>query len=466
MARALMASGVEAGDRVAVWSPNTYHWIAAALGVHSAGATLVPLNTRFTGNEAFDILSRTSARVLFLPDRFLGNDYLETLRSADAGLPPLELVVRVPISGDPLDPEPGVIGWEELLERASGTDEQAAAARAASVNPDDVADIIFTSGTTGRPKGAMSSQRQTIAAAAAWGERAEVTEDDVYLVIAPFFHTFGYKAGWLVCMRHGATVVPQLTFDVDAVLDTVERERVSILPGPPTIFQTVLAHPGRTGRDLSSLRLAVTGAAPVPVALIERMRRELTFETIITAYGLSEAVVATMCLPGDDPETISGTSGCAAADFEIRIADAEGRSLPPGEDGEIQLRGPNVMLGYLDDPEATRAAVEPDGWMHTGEVGGFNVYPAEVENAIMRLDAVIECAVIGVPDERMGEVGMAYVVAHPDHELSEEDVIAACRQRLANFKVPRRVAFIESLPRNAGGKVLKRQLREQSAPVS
>jgi len=513
MARALMATGVQPGDRVAVWLPNTAHWLIAALGAHSAGASLVPMNTRYTGYEALDVLQRTRARVLFLPDRFLGSDYLAALREAAAGqaeppqgqrdaaasgpvegLPSLRLAVHVPVEsdderqGDGNDRATahGVPSWEQVLERAGDISQQSALDRAALVRGGDVADIIFTSGTTGVPKGAESSHRQTVAVAAAWAERAQVTEHDVYMIIAPFFHTFGYKAGWVAGLLCGATILPQLTFDIDRVIDQIERERVTILPGPPTIFQELLAHPQRDKHDLSSLRLAVTGAAMVPVALVERMRRELTFETILTAYGLTEAVVVTMCRPGDDAETISGTSGYAAADFEIRIVGVDGREMEPGDDGEILLRGPNVMVGYLDDPAATRAAIEPDGWLHTGDVGhldkrgyltitdrlkdmftvgGFNVYPAEVENVIMRLNPVADCAVVGRPDERLGEVGLAYVVTGAGQSLSEQEVIAHCKERLANFKVPHEVVFVSKLPRNAGGKVLKRDLRELARQV-
>ena len=505
MARALMSAGVQAGDRVAVWLPNTAHWLIAALGAHSAGASLVPMNTRYTGYEALDVLQRTGARVLFLPDRFLGLDYLAALRDAAAardgagqeqirqpgletavsrpviGLDELALVVQVPVEGGGQG-SGGVSTWAEVLTRADETTEQSALDRAAQVRADDIADIIFTSGTTGQPKGAMSTHRQTIAVAVAWAERAEVSDRDVYMIIAPFFHTFGYKAGWVVALLRGATILPQLTFDIERVVGQIERERVTILPGPPTIFSELLAYPERGRHDLSSLRLVVTGAAIVPVALIERMWRELTIETILTAYGLTEAVVVTMCRPGDDAETISGTSGCAAADFEIRIAGKDGQEMEPGDDGEILLRGPNVMVGYLDDPASTRAAIEPDGWLHTGDighvdkrgyltitdrlkdmftVGGFNVYPAEVENVIMRLGSVADCAVVSKPDERLGEVGVAYVVTSPGQTLAEQDVIAHCRERLANFKVPREVMFVSRLPRNAGGKVLKRDLREQ-----
>jgi len=510
MTRALMATGVQPGDRVAVWLPNTVHWLVAALGAHSAGASLVPMNTRYTGYEALDVLQRTGARVLFLPDRFLGSDYLAALREAAAaqtnaaqdqhgasasgpvqGLDQLTLAVYAPLAGGD-EPQgggqeqaaaSGLETWDHMLERAGETSEQSALARAAEVQPDDIADIIFTSGTTGVPKGAVSTHRQTVAVAAAWAERAQVNECDVYMIIAPFFHTFGYKAGWVVALLRGAAMLPQLTFDIDHVVDQIEREGVTILPGPPTIFQELLAHPQRDEHDLSSLRLAVTGAAMVPVALVERMRTELTFETILTAYGLTEAVVVTMCRPGDDANTISATSGCAAAGFEIRIVGDDGQDKEPGDDGEILLRGPNVMAGYLDDPEATRAAVDRDGWLHTGDVGhldkrgyltitdrlkdmftvgGFNVYPAEVENVIMRLNSVADCTVVGRPDERLGEVGLAYVVTGPGQNLSEQDVIAHCREQLANFKVPRDVVFVGKLPRNAGGKVLKGDLREQA----
>ena len=243
----------------------------------------------------------------------------------------------------------------------------------------------------------------------------------------------------------------------------VETERITVFPGAPTIYQTILDHPGRASRDLSSLRLAVTGAAAVPVALVERMRAELGFDTVLTAYGLTEAVVATMCRPGDDPQTVARTSGRPTAGFEVRVAGPDGRDAGPGEPGEILLRGPNVMLGYLDDPAATRAAVSDGGWLHTGDVGyldprgyltitdrlkdmyicgGFNVYPAEVEQVLARLDGVAESAVIGVADARLGEVGQAYVVTRPGYVLDEAGVLAFCRERLANYKMPRQVVFL------------------------
>ncbi|MGH3647707.1 MAG: FadD3 family acyl-CoA ligase [Micromonosporaceae bacterium] len=455
-AGALIARGIEPGDRVAVWSPNTHHWVRVALGALYAGATLVPINTRFTAPEAIDILRRTQAKALFVAGRFLGRD-----RASDLADDTPPVTVRLPIETD----EPG---WQEFLAHAVPTEE--VETRADAVTAEQVSDILFTSGTTGRSKGAMSAHRQVLAVARAWAECGQVAQRDRYLVINPFFHSFGYKAGIVACLVTGATIVPQRVYDVSEAMRLVRAERVTVLPGPPTIYATMLDAPNHAGLD--SLRLAVTGAATVPVALVERMQRELSFDTVLTAYGLTEAVVATMCRPDDDPETVANTCGRAAADFEVRV---------DPHTGEVLLRGPNTMLGYLDDPTATAAAIHPDGWLHTGDVGtldergylkitdrlkdmyicgGFNVYPAEVEQALARLDGVAESAVIGVPDGRLGEVGKAYLILRPGAAHSTEDVLAHCRDRLANYKVPRYIEFVTELPRNATGKILKRVLRE------
>lgn len=446
VAGALRAKGFEPGDRLALWAPNTCQWIVIALATHYAGGTLVPVNTRFTGPEAQDIIVRSGAKALVVAGEFLGVDRLATLRT----VPPI--VAKIP--GE----------WEPLT--------AAAEVEPADVSPDDISDILFTSGTTGRSKGAMSAHRQALAVARAWAGCGGLSESDRYLVINPFFHSFGYKAGILACLVTGATLVPQQVFDVPEAMRLVEAEQITVLPGPPTIYQSMLDSAVR--RDLSSLRLAVTGAATVPSVLIERMRDQLGFTTVLTAYGLTEAVVATMCRPGDSIETIAHSSGRATAGFEVKL----------GEHDEILLRGPNVMLGYLDDPESTAAAIDADGWLHTGDVGrldaegnlsitdrlkdmyicgGFNVYPAEVEQVLARLDGVAESVVIGVADTRLGEVGKAFIVPRPGHTLSVETVLAHCKQRLANYKVPKQVEFRADLPRNATGKPLKRVLREEVA---
>jgi acyl-CoA synthetase (AMP-forming)/AMP-acid ligase II len=504
VARALIAEGVAPGDAVAIWSPNTYHWVLAALGAHYAGATIVPVNTRFTGPEALDVISRSHARALIVTGPFLGTDRLAALRAAaanptiihngtqarDSPSPLPGLVVRVPVEVSPGagppggEPGDGVIDWAGLDDRAAAVPPGAADERAAAVRPEQVSDILFTSGTTGRSKGAMSAHHQALAVARAWARCGRLTSADRYLVVNPFFHSFGYKAGILACLVSGAAIVPQPVYDPERAMRLVEAEQITVLPGAPTIYQTILDHPGRAALDLSSLRLAVTGAATVPVALVERMREELSFDTVLTAYGLTEAVVVTMCRPGDDPDTVAHTSGRATAGFEIRAAGQDGGLLEPGQSGEILVRGPNTMLGYLDDPDATRAAVDADGWLHTGDIGhldargyltitdrlkdmyicgGFNVYPAEVEQVLARLDGVAESAVIGVPDARLGEVGKAYLVLRPGHALTPDDVRAFAAERLANYKVPRLVEFCDALPRNPSGKVLKRLLREESA---
>jgi len=337
IARVLYADGVEPGDRVAIWSPNTHHWVLGALGTFCAGATLIPVNTRFTGPEALDVIARSGASALIVAGPFLGTDRLAALRAAatgpgavagtgGGGLARLRRIVQVPVEPGQV-PADGAIGWAEFEERAAAVPAGVAALadeRAAAVRPDDVSDILFTSGTTGRSKGVMSAHRQSLAVARAWAECGQLTSGDRYLVINPFFHSFGLKAGILACLVSGAALVPQLVYDPEAAMALVESERITVLPGPPTIYQTILDHPGRAARDLSSLRLAVTGAATVPVALVERMRREMSFETVLTAYGLTEAVVATMCRPGDDPQTVATTSGRAAAGFEVRIAGPDG----------------------------------------------------------------------------------------------------------------------------------------------
>ena len=469
----LIGLGLQAGERVAVWAPNSWRWEVAALAVTYAGGSLVPLNTRYTGHEVVDVLARVSARAVVVADGFLDRQQSDELRRAadEAGvdLPPvLRLSER---TGTVLDLPDGTV-------RASPAD---ADARADAVGPDDVADILFTSGTTGRSKGALTAHRQTVAVARTWGATGELSEDDRYLVVSPFFHSFGYKVGIVTALIYGATVVPVAVFDATRVMRLIEEHGITVLPGAPTIYQTILEAPDRNDHDLSSLRLAVTGAAVVPVALVERMQSELSFDLVFTAFGMTEGVVGTMCRRGDADDVVANTCGQVVPGLELRIARPNSNDeLPVGEEGEVLFRGDTVMLGYLDDPAATAETIDPDGWLHTGDighvdeggylkitdrlkdvfiVGGFNVYPAEVEQALARLDGVVESAVVGVPDERMGEVGKAYVVRRAGSELSEADVVAFAKERLANFKVPRSVEFVDALPRNLAGKILKRELR-------
>jgi acyl-CoA synthetase (AMP-forming)/AMP-acid ligase II len=478
-ARGYLRLGLEPGGCVVVWAPNTWRWPVAALAVSYAGGVLVPANTRFTGHEVVELADRTDAQLLVVEDGFLGRGQAAELEhaAAESGvrLPPL-----LPVSALPGT----VLDWPDASTFLTDVGEEPDA-RAEAVTPDDVADILFTSGTTGRSKGALSSHRQTVGVARIWGELGEVTAEDRYLMVNPFFHSFGYKAGLVVCLLTGATVVPMAVVEPTAMMRLVESRHITVLPGAPTIYTMLLEAPDRADHDLSSLRFAVTGAAVVPVALVERMQRELGFDLVLTAFGMTECVVATMCRRGDDDAVVAGTCGRAVPGLELRVA-APGThdELPLGEEGEVLLRGEHVMLGYLDDPEATAEAIDAGGWLHTGDVGrvdeagylsitdrlkdvvitgGFNVYPAEVEQALARLDGVVESAVVGVPDDRLGEVGRAYVVRREGSALSEADVTAHARERLANFKVPREVVFVDALPRNPSGKILKRVLREGRA---
>ena len=476
-ARAHVAAGLEPGDRVAIWAPNISEWVIAGLGVLLAGGVLVPLNTRYKGIEAAEIIRRSGASMLLCVNGFLGNDYVAMLAGQD--LPGLRTVVV--LRGDAPS---GTVSWDAHLAGADGVAVAEIERRVAAVEPGDLSDLVFTSGTTGAPKGVMTTHAQTLRVFETWADVVGLTEGDRYLIVNPFFHTFGYKSGVIACFLKGSTIIPEPVFDVDAVLARIAAERVTMLPGPPTLFLSILNHPSRGEYDLSSLRVAVTGAAAIPVSMIERMRSELTFRTIITAYGLTEATgTVTMCRAEDDAETIALTSGRAIPDIEVRIVDDAGVEVPRGEAGEIVCRGYNVMLGYLDNPEATAETIDAEGWLHTGDVGimddrgyvritdrtkdmfivgGFNAYPAEIENLMMGFDGIAQVAVVGVPDERMGEVGMAFVVPRPGVEIDAAALTAWCRETMANFKVPRHVRIVEVLPTNASGKVLKVELRDRA----
>ena len=428
-AGAFASAGIGKGDRAAIWAPNSAEWIIAAFGLLTAGGVLVPVNTRFKEHEAGDIIRRSGAKAVLVQKGFIGLDY-----AAPPGVPLIELKSGFLDSGSPFEAE---------------------------VSGDDLCDIIFTSGTTGRPKGVMMTHAQNLRWTADWCDTVGLQEGDRYLIVNPFFHMFGYKAGCITSLIRGATIIPVPVFDVAQVLDLVEREKVTVLPGPPTLYHSLLSAGGR--RDLSSLRLAVTGAADIPVELIRRVSSELPFQTIMTGYGLTEAGTVSLSRPGDSFEEIATTVGAPCEGYEVRIAD----------DGEVLVRGHSVMKGYLDDPAATAETIDAEGWLHTGDlgsldggrlrilgrkkdmfiVGGFNAYPAEIENFLLEHPSIAQAAVIGVPDERLGQVGKAFVVR--DGPVSADELIAWSRDRMAGYKVPRYVEFMAELPLNATGKVMK-----------
>jgi HIP---CoA ligase len=491
-ARAFAALGVEAGERVAMWAPNCAEWMLAALGALRAAAVLVPLNTRFKGGEAAYILRNAGATTLCTVRGFLGADYPAMLAGEDTGALARIVLLRDQSGAADTTTSAPTLTLERFLEGASTVDPSVTAARAAAVAPNDLSDLIFTSGTTGHPKGAVATHAQSLRTFGTWASIVGLEPGDRYLVVNPFFHTFGYKAGILACLMAGATVVPEPVFDAGAVLERIAAERITVLPGPPTLYQTLLADERRRGGafDLSSLRLGVTGAAVVPVELVHAMRSELGFDTVLTAYGLTESCgTVTMCRRSDPPEVVAGTSGRAIPGLEVRVVDEVGNEVARGEPGEIVVRGYTVMRGYWGNEEATAEAIDAEGWLHTGDigvmdeagnvritdrvkdmyvVGGFNAYPAEIEAILRGHDGIAQVAVVGVPDERLGEVGCAYVVpagagagTSSDEVALGRDILGWSRGVMANYKVPRSVVFVDELPLNASGKVLKRSLRER-----
>jgi acyl-CoA synthetase (AMP-forming)/AMP-acid ligase II len=511
-ARAVVAAGVGPGERVALWAPNSLDWIVASLGVYAAGAVLVPINTRFTAVEAAHVLGRVNARLLITVTDFLGRDYTADLAAQ------MDLPTTVVLSG----PAGAHVSWADFLDaamiRPSGTStpsegpsrdarpdhaipssdtpvrsgqhpgdtQHEGEARERGLEGEDVSDVIFTSGTTGRPKGAMLTHGASTRTYTEWSAAVGLQHGDRYLVVYPFFHCAGLKSAVLACVLVGATIVPCPVFDVDTVMRLVERERISMLPGPPSLYQSLL-NADLSRYDRSTLRLAVTGASAVPVELVRRIRDEIGCASVVTAYGLTETTGTVSSCRHDDPiETIATTSGRPIPGMAVRVVDQQGVDVPTGQPGEVLARGFAVMRGYWADPAATAEAIDADGWLHTGDVGvlddagnvritdrikdmyivgGFNAYPAEIENVLAGHEKVAQVAVVGAPDDRLGEVGYAFVVPRRGVEIDTAELIAWSKERLANYKVPRHVEVVDELPLNRTGKVIKFELRERAKAV-
>jgi HIP---CoA ligase len=506
VARGLMALGVSPGDRIAIWAPNSAEWVVTAYGLWDAGAVVAPLSTRFKGIEAGEFLRKVGASVLFVAEGFMGTSHLGMLSEAwgpasagrpFAALPGLEHVITFAGGAESGAPaRPGVFAWDGFTAGGSAVEPAAAEERALSVGPDDLAEVMATSGTTGTPKGVMLRHAQLLRGYWDWAEIVTLGEDDRYPIIAPFSHGFGINAGLLACVIKRATMMPVALFAPDELMAMIERDRISVLAGPPTLFYRVLdelsaaeaAEPAVSGpadaaRDVSSLRVAICGAAAVPPELIRRLLDRVGLERMINAYGLMEGTVVSMTRAEDPVEVIAGSTGRAVPGVSLRVVDDAGQDLPPGERGEILVGGYGVMPGYWNDPEKTAEAVDGDGWLHTGDigvldehgnlaivdrkkemfiVGGFNAYPAEIEALLLHHEDVAQAAVIGVPDAALGEVGWAYVVATPGTTIEPDAVISWARGAMSNYKVPRRVIVVDSLPVNVNGKVDKPALRTRA----
>ncbi|MCH7790426.1 MAG: AMP-binding protein [Acidobacteria bacterium] len=478
-AAALIASGLEPGDRVAIWAPNSAAWAAISYGVYAAGGVLVPISTRYKAAEAEYLLETAQVKFLFAVGSFLDND-LVAMRTTMGPLNDLQATIDMPGEATGHDTT-----WPDFIARAEAVEEAAVLEREAQLAADSPSDIAFTSGTTGAPKGAMLSHGASVATYLAWTNSVGLTTQDRYLITYPFFHTAGLKSGILASALVGATMHTVAVFDPEALMETVQREQITVLPGPPTVFQMMLDHPDRADFDLSSLRCSVTGAAVVPVEVIKAMRSVLDIDVVVTGYGLTETTgTVSMCSFNDSPKVVAGTVGRPLEGVEVRVVDADGVDQATGDSGEILVRGFNVMAGYFNDPEATAEAIDADGWLRTGDiglidaagnlsitdrlkdmfiVGGFNAYPAEIESMMLERDEIVQVAVVGIADDRLGEVGAAFVVPADACEIDVDELRVWCRERMANFKVPRRFEIVTQLPMTPSGKVQKPVLRERLA---
>jgi acyl-CoA synthetase (AMP-forming)/AMP-acid ligase II len=476
-AATLIGRGFALGDRAAIWAPNIAEWVLTALAVHCAGGVVVPINSRFKGVEATDILSTSSAKWLFSIGEFLNTDYPSQIDRSQ--LPLLEGIVV--LQGASTAPHSTWTDWLAEGQLQLTANPQLVTERSAQVTGDHCSDIIYTSGTTGKAKGVITTHQQNLRTFTTWSDLVGLDESDRYLIVNPFFHSFGYKAGILACLIKGCTLLPHLVFDVDQVLERIAADRITMLPGPPTLYQSLLAHPKLAEYDLSSLTKATTGAAVIPTELIDSIRNRLGITTVLTAYGLSESCgLATMCRHGDPNATIASTSGRAIPGIEVACMHSDGRHCEADEIGEIVIRGFNVMQGYLDNPEATAETIDSDGWLHTGDIGsldiegnlkitdrlkdmfisgGFNCYPAEIESSLNSHPSIVMSAVIGVAETLMGEVGAAFIQS-ADPELNADRMHQWCRANMANYKVPKHFIFVDGLPLNATGKIHKPSLRE------
>lgn len=478
LGRALMALGIERGDRIAIWGVNSQSWAEAGLGIQAAGATLVPIGTRLRGREAEGILNDAAARIVFCDEKFGDFNYVEALLERD--LPSLETIVVLDGGGETSGK---VISLTALRARAAEVDEAALDSRIAKATGNDIVDIIFTSGTTGKPKGVpMTSEQSLIACDAQRNELTLFTPEDVFAITYPFAHNAGYRAGWQVAVLYGVRILPVSTFDPGDLLRMIEREGVTFLPTAPPVAQGIIDHPDRPKAKLTSVRIVATGGTTIPVRQVEELRDAFGAGTQVqTGYGLTEtAGSVTSTMPEDGPAVVARTVGRALSMLEVKIVGPDHEELPVGQVGEIAVKGPQVLKGYYNNPEATATAFTKDGFFLTGDagwvdehgnysitdrikdmylVGGFNCYPAEIEGMMQGIPGVARVAVIGVDDQRLGQVGRAFIVKSPGAELTEADVIAWCRKEMANYKVPRSVRFLDALPLNATGKVAKVELR-------
>jgi fatty-acyl-CoA synthase len=486
VARGLLALGVEPGEKVALWLLNRAEWIEAAFAVLRIGAVLVPVNTRLRTDDVGYILEQSESTTLILAERSGPVDYLamvRELRPPDAapGAGRLPRLRRLVLVGE--EPRPGAITWPALLEAGAGITPDTLGARAAAVDPESLAFLMYTSGTTGFPKGVMHSHRM-VRNVTDRAFRLAITEHDVILMYLPLFHLFAFSEGMLTSMVSGARQVLTESFDAAESLALLARERATVLHGFDTHYQELCAAYDRRPCDVSSVRTGILAAGMSSSAAIARRARKL-FGPLVSGYGMSEFGVGAAIGALDSTEEQScEASGYPAPGYEVRVIDPDtGGDQPVGIPGEILVRGYTLMRGYYNKPEVTAAAIDPDGWLHTGDmglfrsdghlrfmgrykdmlkIGGENVDPMEVEAYLATLDGIEQVAVVGYPDARLSEVAVAFVRRAAAHGLAEADVLAHCRGRIASFKIPRHVVFVDDFPMTSSGKIQKVKLREEA----
>jgi fatty-acyl-CoA synthase len=484
LARGLMALGVKKGDKIGLWMPNRPEWVVAYFAIARIGAVVVPMNTRYKAHEVHYILENSEATALFMVDSFVGIDYVSMIEGVRKDLPGLQHVI---VHGDHRG---GMATFEQVSELGGEhLPDGALEEREATCDPQDNVFILYTSGTTGNPKGAMLSHHNIAQNARQVTEVLHASEDDVFLLGVPFFHCFGCVMGIAGAITWGASLIPMPVFKAKEALELVEEEAVSVLYGVPTMFVLELeeARKGKADRsryDIASLRTGIMAGAPCPVEVMRGTMEELGCNVSI-AYGLTEASpVITMTRFDDSLERRVETVGRPLPGIEVKIADDGHQPLPAGEMGELACRGYNVMLGYYKMPDKTAEVIDADGWLYSGDLatmdeedyvrivgrkkdmlitGGFNVYPAEIEEYLFTHPKVQNVSVVGVSDTVMGEVAIAYIIPREGESLDPQEIVDYCAGEIANFKVPRYVEVVSAFPMTQSGKVQKFLLREAAA---
>jgi fatty-acyl-CoA synthase len=475
VARGLLARGVEVGDRVGIWSPNRAEWAVVQYATAKVGAILVTVNPAYRSAELAFVLRQSGMRTVVAASGFRGADYVAMIDAARADAPALAEVVI-------LDDD----SYQALRSDGQRVTAGALERREAVLDADQPINIQYTSGTTGFPKGATLSHHNILNNGFFVGEGCRYTEEDRICVPVPYYHCFGMVMGNLAATTHGACVVlPAEGFEGAAVLEAVSAERCTSLYGVPTMFIAELAEPAFATADLTTLRTGIMAGSPCPVEVMRQVVEKMGMEEVTICYGMTEtSPVSTQTSPDDSLEQRTGTVGRAHPHVEVKVIDpATGLAVPRGETGELCTRGYSVMLGYWDEPERTAEVLDRAGWMHTGDLatmdpagyvnivgrtkdmiirGGENVYPREVEELLYTHPAIADVQVIGVPDPRYGEVVMAWVQLRPGEELDAETLVGWCRERMAHFKVPSHVRFVEGFPMTVTGKVQKYKMREQA----